>query len=254
MVKGLIADVQRASTHDGPGIRTVIFFKGCPLSCVWCHNPECIEPCQEWMYYPEKCIYCGKCQYGCFAGAKVICGSVMTTGELMEELLLDKAYYRRGGVTFSGGEPLLQGDFLEEMLKNCREVGIHTAIETSLCIFRESIFAKADFVMADLKVWDSKIHKECTGIENEGILENFRKLNRMGVKVAARTPVIPEINQNIPEISGFLKTLENVISYELLPYHSMGITKAAALGRNMKVFTTPSPEKMEELKKYAYIR
>ena len=113
MNKGIVADIERASTHDGYGTRTVVFFKGCPLSCRWCHNPECISPKPQMLFYPEKCIGCGQCDKGCFSGAKVICGKEMTPEGLLAEIVQDKPYYGRdGGVTFSGGEPLYQKDFL----------------------------------------------------------------------------------------------------------------------------------------------
>ena len=118
-----IFDIERASYVDGPGVRTTVFFKGCPLSCKWCHNPECIDFQPQVMYYPEKCIACGLCDKGCFSGAKVLCGKDYTSDELLEEILLDKPYYaQNGGVTFSGGEPLVQKDFLDEILDKCRKI------------------------------------------------------------------------------------------------------------------------------------
>ena len=177
MKVGLIADIQRASFHDGTGIRTTVFFKGCPLSCKWCHNPECISNQPQTLFYPDKCIGCGMCDKGCYAGARVICGKEMTSQEVLEHVMQDILYYRGGGgVTFSGGEPFLQKEFLKECIMLCREHGIGCAVETSMFFFDEEIFSMLDFVMADLKVWDSHLHRQYTGVGNEIILENFQYL------------------------------------------------------------------------------
>ena len=251
----LIADIQRASVHDGPGLRTTVFFKGCPLRCAWCHNPECIGTEPEILLYPDKCIGCGRCDAGCYTGARVLCGSEMTVDALLREILLDRAYYgHAGGVTFSGGEPLLQAAFLSEMLDRCRESGIHTAAETSLSIFDPSILSRLDLVMADMKIWDSELHKKYVGIPSERIRENFRLLDDLGVPIVARTPVIPEIEQGIPEISDFLKGLKNVVKYELLPYHPLGEGKRVALGLSPAEFTVPTKEYMKELAQYVFVR
>lgn len=252
----IIADVQRCTTKDGPGLRTTVFFKGCPLRCAWCHNPECIDPNPQTMVYPEKCLGCGKCDLGCFSGAKVTCGKSMSASELLEEILQDKAYYEGGGgVTFSGGEPLLQRDFLSNIIDLCHENGIHCAIETSLCVFDEEILQKVDLIMADLKIWDDDLHKQYTGVSNEKIKENFIKTNALGVPIIARTPIIPEIHQEIDKISDFLKELSNVKAYELLPYHPLGEDKRSALGIVSPYnFTVPTKDFMKELEKYVFIR
>ncbi len=255
MNKAVIADIQRCSIHDGPGIRTTVFFKGCPLRCAWCHNPECIRFEPELMHYPEKCIGCGQCEKGCFAGAKVICGKEMTVEQVLGEILEDRAYYGSdGGVTFSGGEAMAQPAFLCAVLDACRAENIHCAVETSLLIWNEEIFRKLNLVMADLKIWDDSLHRQYTGVGNERIKENFRRLNKIGIPIIARTPVIPEIQQGIGEISAFLYSLENVIQYELLPYHPLGNGKREALGLPEDGFTTPSPELMKELKRYVFLR
>ncbi len=255
MKSALVADIQRTSVHDGPGIRTTVFFKGCPLSCKWCHNPECISTEPEMMFYPEKCIHCGKCAQGCYSGARVLCGKKMTTGEVLDQIMLDFDYYKEeGGVTFSGGEPMLQADFLKEIIPMCKEKGVHTAIETSLIIYDEEILKNLDIIMADLKIWDSDIHKEYTGVPNEKIKENFIKTDKLGVPIIARTPYIPEVSQDFAKISEFLKGLKNVVRYEILPYHPLGVAKQRALGREEVIFTVPSKKQMEEVNKYAYIR
>lgn len=255
MINGLVADIQRASIHDGDGVRTTVFFKGCPLSCKWCHNPECISFEKEILYYPEKCIHCGMCDKGCFSGARVVCGKSMTADEVLSEIMLDVPYYGdTGGVTFSGGEPFAQKEFLNACIDKCKENGINCAVETSLIYFDEEIFKKLDFVMADLKIWNSDLHKEYTGAGNEKIIENFENLNKLSIPIIARTPVIPEINQGIDKISAFLKTLSNVRKYELLPYHPLGNSKRKALGQKADGFSVPSKEYMKELEKYAYVR
>ena len=253
--KGIVADIQRASVHDGPGIRTTVFLKGCPLHCAWCHNPECIDYKPQTMYYPDKCIGCGLCDKGCFSGARVICGKEMTVEEVMKQVLLDKDYYgEAGGVTISGGEPLAQREFLCALLDACKVADIHTAIETSLIYYDEDIFRKVDLVMADLKIWNDEVHKQYTGVSNEKIKEHFIRLNQLGVPIIVRTPVIPEISQGIENISEFLKQLENVKQYELLPYHPLGGAKRQALGLEADGFSIPSADYMKELEKYVFIR
>ena len=210
---------------------------------------------KEILYYPEKCIHCGMCDKGCFSGARVVCGKSMTADEVLSEIMLDVPYYGdTGGVTFSGGEPFAQGKFLNACIDKCKENGINCAVETSLIYFDEEIFKKLDFVMADLKIWDSDLHKKYTGAGNEKIIENFENLNKLNIPIIARTPVIPEINQGIDKISAFLKTLSNVRKYELLPYHPLGNSKRKALGQKADGFSVPSKEYMKELEKYAYIR
>lgn len=255
MIEGIVADIQRASFHDGVGIRTTVFFKGCPLRCAWCHNPECISFEPQTLFYADKCIGCGKCGDGCYAGARVLCGRVMTVEEVVRTVKLDKPYYKGGGgVTFSGGEPMAQKEFLRECIALCKKEEISCAIETSLMYFDEQIFKPLDFVMADLKIWDSDIHKQYTGVGNEKIIENFKKLNELNIPIIARTPVIPEIEQGIDKISEFLYSLENVKKYELLPYHAIGNAKRDAMNMEEPPFTVPSKEYMEELKKYVFIR
>ncbi len=255
MNKGIIADIQRSSTHDGPGIRTAVFFKGCPLSCKWCHNPECISFEPETLFYPDKCIGCGKCSQGCYAGARVICGKEMTVSEVMKEILLDKEYYDiSGGVTITGGEPFSQKNFLSDLIDACKAEGIHTAVETSMIYFDEQIFKKLDLVMADFKIYDSDLHRQFTGVPNEKIIEHFVMLDKLNIPIIMRTPVVPGIEQGIKQISDFAKSLNNVISYELLPYHPIGNAKRRAMGLDDDGFQIPTSEYMEELKKYAYIR
>lgn len=255
MNKGIVADIQRASVHDGAGIRTTVFLKGCPLHCAWCHNPECIDDKPQLMYYPEKCIGCGLCSKGCFSGAKVICGKEMTVQEVMAQVMLDRDYYgENGGATFSGGEPLAQNVFLHGLIDQCRAAGISCAVETSLVYYDEALLRKLDFVMADLKIWDDALHKKYTGVSNQKIKEHFQMLNELGIPIIVRTPVIPEIQQEIPKISAFLKELKQVKRYELLPYHPLGKMKRQALGLPEDTFSIPTEEYWKELQQYVFIR
>ncbi|MDP4133067.1 MAG: glycyl-radical enzyme activating protein [Bacillota bacterium] len=256
-LKALIADIQRSSVHDGPGIRTTVFFKGCPLHCSWCHNPECISFEKQMLYYPEKCIGCGMCDKGCYSGAKVICGKETTIEEVLNQVLLDKDYYKdEGGVTFSGGEPMSQKAFLSGAIDACKAHGINTAIETSMVVYDEEIFKKLDLIMCDFKIWDDEKHKEHVGVSNEIIKENIKKLDNLGIPFIVRTPVVPGINdtkEEIESIRGFLKDFKNIIRYELLPYHPLGVSKQKALGMEIKEYEVPSIEKMKELREYADI-
>lgn len=258
MNRSIVADIQRSSVHDGPGIRTTVFFKGCPLSCMWCHNPECIDPTPQIMHYPEKCIGCGLCDKGCFSGAKVICGKEMTAEEIFAEILLDKPNYgKTGGVTFSGGEPLVYPKILKELISLCKKDEINTAIETSLYLFDEEILRSVGFIMADIKIWDNGKHKKYTGVSNETIKENFKRLDTLNVPFVARTPIIPDINDTPEEISAikdFLKRLKNITQYELLPYHPLGVSKQRALGITENRFEIPKKERMEELRRYADLK
>ncbi len=253
-MKGIIADIQRASVHDGPGLRTTVFCKGCPLRCQWCHNPECMDPKPQVLRYPEHCIGCGLCESGCFSGAQVVCGREMTVGEVLAEILRDRPYYgAEGGMTLSGGEPLFQADFSRELLAACRDEGISTAVETSLFApweTAEPVLRQCELVMADLKVWDDSLHQKVTGVSNRRILENLRRLDGLGVPFVLRTPVIPGVNavpEEIGAIAGFAAGLVHLKYYELLPYHPLGLQKAAAVGMEEPRFEIPSSETMEQL-------
>ena len=179
----------------------------------------------------------------------------MSAKEVLREILLDLPYYgENGGVTFSGGEPLMQAEFLKECIALCKSERIGCSVETSLHYFDEAIFRSLDFIMADLKIWDDEIHRHYTGVGNKHIKENFQRLNTLGIPIIARTPVIPEINQEIDKIGAFLKSLENVVRYELLPYHALGNAKVEAMGKEPNTFSVPSGDLMKELKQYVYVR
>ena len=254
-MKTMITDIERFSTEDGPGIRTVIILKGCPLHCAWCHNPECISYEKEELFYPEKCIGCGQCENGCYSGARVSCGREMTPEEIRQAIIADKIYYgKEGGITISGGEPLSHPDFVKRIISLCKEESISVGMETTLYRFDKEILSQLDILMADLKMMDSKKHKEYTGIGNEKILENLLSADALNIPIIVRTPIIPGVNdtvKNIQETAEFLRKCRNVIKYELLPYHPLGVSKAKALGREQIRFRIPDKEKMEELNQYA---
>lgn len=215
------------------------------------------------MLYPEKCIHCGMCAEGCYAGAKVTAGAEMTLKEVMDEVLQDRAYYKKsgGGVTLTGGEVSVQSKFAVEILKACKTEGIHTAIETNLFApweIIESMIAWTDLVMFDIKLWDSKMHRELTGVGNEQILENAKKLSKTKIPLIVRTPVIPGVNdteEEIWRIASFVSELKGVLYYELLKFNPLGENKYEALKmeNNFRGIRPSSTEKTEALKHAAEI-
>ncbi len=285
MTIGIIFNIQRYSIHDGPGIRTTVFLKGCPLNCWWCQNPESQLSGQEMLFWgvrcigcgacsticpsnaiqikngipvteKEKCILCGKCTEKCPALAREMIGKKLTTEEVTKEIEKDLVFYEEsgGGVTFSGGEPLGQSEFLEGLLNGCREKKIHTAVDISGYIswrILKKIIPKVDLFLYDLKIMDSERHKKYTGVFNEIILENLKKLSSVHNNIFIRFPIIPGINddsQNIKETGEFLSSLK-IAQVNILPYHYIGIDKYRRLGRNYKLVTTqpPSEEKLSEV-------
>ncbi len=265
---GMIFDIIRNSFVDGPGIRTTVFFKGCNLRCAWCHNPESQSFDKQMMFYKSKCTGCGKCKQVCpYAleqcdlcgrceiycpnGARKICGKQMSVDEIMAELVKDKDFYDAsgGGVTFSGGECMLQIDFLCELLKGCKQKGIHTAVDTAGCVPWESfekILPYTDLFLYDVKLMDSQKHKEYVGADNTLILENLKRLSKSGKHIIIRVPVIGGVNDSDKEmqaIADFLSSL-NVEKVELLPYHAMGEHKYEAIGKEAAEFAVPEQEKI----------
>lgn len=268
--KGLIFDIQRYSIHDGPGIRTLVFMKGCPLSCIWCCNPESQSPSQEIMVTPNKCIGCKRCIEVCPTGAAekkdplearelcVVCGSCvkacpstarqlagryMSLEEVIEEVEKDFPFYQRsgGGMTVTGGEPLMQADFVRMLLKSCEEKGIHTAIET--CGYAEwedfkKVLEYVDLVLYDIKYMNNEKHRELIGVGNKLILQNAKKVAKLGKDMVIRVPVIPDCNdslENMEAIAEFARTLEGVEEIHLLPYHRLGESKYDRLGKSYKL-------------------
>jgi len=285
MITGIIFNIQRYSIHDGPGIRTTVFLKGCPLSCWWCQNPESQLSGQEMIFWgdrcigcgacsticpsdaiqikngipiteKEKCILCGKCIEKCPALAREMIGKKLTIEEVIKEIEKDLVFYEEsdGGVTFSGGEPLRQSEFLEGLLNGCREKKIHTAVDTSGYISWEilnKISPKVDLFLYDLKLMDIERHKKYSGVSNEIILENLKKLSSVHHNIFVRFPVIPGINddyQNIKETGEFLSSLK-IAQVNLIPYHYIGIDKYKRLGRPYKLADTQSlsEEKLSEV-------
>lgn len=270
-------NIQHFSVHDGPGVRTVIFFKGCNLHCRWCHNPESIRSAKEILLYPERCIGCGACveqcpvkahnfeggrhtiDWGkcihcfrcceeCYADALVCVGEERETDVVLKEILRNKGYFEQsgGGVTFSGGECMLQSEALIELLKGCKAEGIHTAVDTAGNVpwsYFEEVMPWTDLFLYDIKVYDPDVHKRCTGVTNERILDNFRKLADQDVGIIVRIPYIPELNgTELEGIAAFLSGYPQIRA-ELLPYHSMGNSKYHAL-EVKEVFTGIVPDKL----------
>ena len=272
MKTATIFDISRASYVDGPGIRTTVFFKGCNLRCAWCHNPESQSRNPQMLFYQnkctncgkckekcpnrlEKCDLCGKCALYCPLNAREICGREYTVDEVLREIVKDKAFYENsgGGVTFSGGECMLQIEFLAELLKACKENGIHTAVDTAGHVpfdYFERIIPYTDLFLYDVKCYDREKHKKYTGVGNELILKNLAKLLRTEKSVWVRIPIIPTVNDSFEEMTAIRQFLEAQSKHpkvELLPYHAMGEHKYAAVGKKAEVFSPPSKEKIREL-------
>ena len=277
---GIITAIQRFSLNDGPGIRSSIFFKGCNMRCSWCHNPETIALAPQLHFYPSrcincaacvgvcptaahqmtdsrhcfdrlKCVACGRCADVCFSGALDMSGRDLDVSEIMREVMQDEAYYHRsgGGITLTGGEALLQAGFADALLQACSAVGIGTAVETNLFYdFSqiESLLPLIDRVMADIKVIDDTQHRKWTGVSNEIILANIRRLDQAGMPLIIRTPVIPGVNDtivNIAQTAQFLIGLENLEYYELLNFNPLGHSKYTSLGlENIFSDTRPLPD------------
>ena len=251
----VLFDLQRCGLEDGPGIRTVVFFKGCPLRCRWCHNPESWEMAPQTLHYPERCIACGGCAEGCYSGARTLCGTEMTMEDVMTPILADKPYYgTEGGVTLTGGEPQMQADFALALTEACHRHGIGVAMETSMAVYRPDLLAQMNLIIADVKLWDDTRHKEYTGVGNAAILEHIRQADALGVPILVRTPIIPTVNDTVEEVTAirdFVHTLKHAVGYELLPYHPYGLDKAQALGLEMPRFPIPTAEQMDALRAVA---
>ena len=264
---GFVFDIQRFSVHDGPGIRTIVFLKGCPLRCAWCCNPEsqqlkpvlmfkqdqcircesCVKSCvvcainleNSPMINRERCVSCGNCTKVCPTNALTLKGEKMTVAQVIEELKKDAITYRRsgGGITLSGGEVLVQSAFTIELLKACRAMGWHTAIETTGFASTktiEKVIPNVDLVLLDIKAINPKIHQQYTGVSNDVILQNAKRISQLA-EVAVRVPVIPKVNAVAEEMSGlcqFVKTLKDVKTIHLLPYHSYGENKYEIMGQD----------------------
>lgn len=263
---GKIFNIQRFSTSDGPGIRTVVFLKGCFLDCAWCHNPEskcakteifydpikcvgcgrcvnvCENNCQSFgdvhIFEREKCNSCGQCASVCCADALEICGEEKTAEEIIDVVLRDKPFYEEsgGGITLSGGEPLMQYDFSLSLLKLAKENGLHTAIETSGFSGKrlEELIRYTDLWLYDIKLFPDDEHKKHTGVSNENIFKNLYLLDSSGANIILRCPMIPNVNltqEHFENLSELANKLKNVIAIHLEPYHPLGLSKAKLLGK-----------------------
>ena len=264
---GILLDPKRFAVHDGPGIRTTFFLKGCPLKCIWCHNPECISSAPQLACYTEKCIQCGecvtlcpagahalkdgrhrfdsgkctqcgRCETGCLGNALKLYGRRVSVEEALDAALEDRCFYEEsgGGVTLSGGEPLFQPEFTLAFLRALKDAGIHTALDTCALTGREilrQMLPVTDLFLVDFKHPDPAAHRKLTGQPNEQILENLRFLSGRRANIEIRIPLVPGCNdsEHDLEASGrFLSSLNNVQCVKLLPYHSLARSKYAALG------------------------
>jgi len=289
-MKGYVTNIQRFSIHDGPGIRTTVFLKGCNLRCFWCHNPETLSPRPELQLFLDRCIGCGECfarcpqhthvmedgerrflrelcqgcgicAETCYAEALVLVGDEMTVDEVMDQVLRDVPFYETsdGGMTLSGGEPLLQFDFCYALLERAKGENVHTAIETAANFAWERIAAilpVTDLVMMDIKLMDAERHRDATGVSNERILENARRLGESGLPLIVRTPIVPGVNDSaddVAAIAAFVAALPNLVYYELLPFHPMARSKYTSLDLDYRAKDLKSPpkEQMEALTRVA---
>lgn len=262
---GTIFDIQRFSVHDGPGIRTTVFMKGCPLRCGWCHNPEGLDRKIGVQFFQEACIRCGSCSGEkrpedvavCPSGALRFSGRKLDEAEVLKAVLADREFYGdEGGVTFSGGECLLQAEFVSRILQRLKEQNISTAVDTCGCVPWENI-AKTlpicDLYLYDIKCADKELHRKFTGKDNALILENLQKLSRQEKDIWIRVPLIPGFNDSREELEGVAKIaagIKNVTNVTLMPYHTLGVSKYETLGMTPGYVpeTMVSAQKLEETK------
>ena len=283
MQSGCIFNIQRFSIHDGPGIRTTVFLKGCPLSCVWCHNPEGIAPARQLLLVETRCVRCGACSQACprtepnghavlattnpgcdlcescvdacGAGAREVAGRDMSVADVMAVARRDRMFYEEsaGGVTFSGGEPFLQAPFLLALLQACRDEGYHTVVDTSGCCRAEDLLAAApltDLFLFDVKLMDDARHRQFTGVSNARILENLQALAGVHAQIWLRLPLIAGVNDSERDLAAaarFAATLPSVRQVNLLPYHRTGVAKARRVGfaPGMRALAAPTPAVLE---------
>lgn len=284
---GNIIDIKKFTIHDGPGIRSTVFLKGCPLKCLWCHNPEGIENKINLWYFDSKCIKCHKCIEACprqalsvrsdnrhhitidrelcnacgmcaeICPTTALCfdGKKLSSDEVMRILLEDKAFYDKsgGGVTISGGDPVFQYEFAIEILKSCKKEGIHTAVETSMQVnwsILEKFIEYVDLFIADIKLFDSKEHEKYTGVGNELILSNFIKLASQKLEILARIPLIPGITAtvgNIESIAKFIYSINSNIPIELMNYNPLAENKYRLMNRDYDTIKGMKPLSEKQL-------
>ena len=284
---GCVFNIQKFSIHDGPGIRTTVFLKGCPLRCLWCHNPEGLSREREIEYEPTKCILCGacggvcenhafseesghlyaresctrcgRCLERCVAGALKFVGNDMTVEQVMKKVLSDKIFYETsgGGMTVSGGEPFYQHEFTTELLKAAKAEGLHTAVETSGFCRTEIILAALpciDLFLFDYKATGDELHRKLTGVPQAPILDTLRAVSDAGGKIVLRCPIIPGANdteEHFAAIAALAEEISGIEHVDLEPYHPLGTGKAEKIGK-VQEFVSKIPEKdrMEEIRSY----
>lgn len=286
MLTATLFNIQKFSVHDGPGIRTTFFFKGCPLRCAWCHNPESLSVKPELLRHKEKCMLCGECATHCKDGsisikngdihidnnlfdgsedildnciknALSIAGKSYTLDQVLKEALKDEIFYKEsgGGVTLSGGECLMQIDFVEAFLKRLKDRKIHTTIDTCGHVpqsYFERILPFSDLFLYDLKHTDIRTHKKFTGVDNQLIIDNLKYLSHKGATIFLRLPIIVGVNGHNQYIQQVIKLLENISvdQINLLPYHSIGEGKYERLNLayDKAAFGPPSDEQLNQFK------
>ena len=275
-MKANIFNIQKFSVHDGPGIRTTVFFKGCPLKCIWCHNPESQSSNDEILYDKNKCTLCGNCvrecknnaieiinnklittdecsfngdcTVCCINGARQIAGKEYTVDEVMKEVLRDRVFYKnsKGGVTLSGGEPLIYADFVEELLKKLKEENIHTAVDTCGAVnfeVLERVSKYTDLFLYDIKSTEDDKHILYTGGSNKNIIDNLNKLSQIHNNINLRLPLIEGINADKNHIMAIMELIKNttIKKINLLPYHDIAIHKYEKLGRSYNFYQMKKP-------------
>ncbi len=285
---GCVFNIQKFSIHDGPGIRTTVFLKGCPLRCLWCHNPEGLEPSPEIEFEPSKCIGCGACVSACPAGCQTMdkagrgfdrsrcdrCGKCadvcltgslkrvgrrMTVGEVMAKVLDDRLFYETsgGGMTLSGGEAFFQPDFALALLESAKEEGLHTALETSGFCSR-AVMMKAvpltDLFLFDYKATGEELHKRLTCVLQAPILDNLRALSDAGARIVLRCPIIPGANdteEHFTAVAALMETLSGIEAADLEAYHPLGTGKAPKIGKTQAFRSAaPAKERMEQIRAF----